>query len=225
MIPEDRDALNVLAGEYVLGLLDPAEAREIEAARASNAALRSAIDFWQQRLHPLAALAPPAEPPSDLWSGIAARLDSVPQTGAARWWNRTSPWRWATAGMAALAVALLLYIALSPPSPSYIAMLYAPQEKQASWIATVGHDGLTIRTVAAINPPPGRAFELWAIAPGATPPQALGVIPPDGVLRLGALPSDVRPGTRLAITVEPPGGSPTERATGPVVFVGDVTKM
>src|SRR5579875_858175 len=175
MIPEDRDALNVLAGEYVLGLLDPAEAREIEAARASNAALRSAIDFWQQRLHPLAALAPPAEPPSDLWSGIAARLDSVPQTGAARWWNRTSPWRWATAGMAALAVALLLYIALSPPSPSYIAMLYAPQEKQASWIATVGHDGLTIRTVAAINPPPGR--------------------------------------------------SPTERATGPVVFVGDVTKM
>src|SRR5579883_2673944 len=116
MIPEDRDALNVLAGEYVLGLLDPAEAREIEAARASNAALRSAIDFWQQRLHPLAALAPPAEPPSDLWSGIAARLDSVPQTGAARWWNRTSPWRWATAGMAALAVALLLYIALSPRS-------------------------------------------------------------------------------------------------------------
>jgi anti-sigma-K factor RskA len=225
MIPEDRDALNALAGEYVLGLLDPAETREIEAARAKNAALRSAIDFWQQHLHPLAALAPPAEPPSDLWNGIAARLDAVPQANAARWWNRTSPWRWTAAGMTAVAAALLVYIALSPLSPSYIAMLHSPQQKQVSWVATVDRNGLTIRTVAAINPPPGRAFELWAIAPGSTLPQALGVIPQDGVLRLRALPSDVRPGATLAITVEPPGGSPTQRATGPVVFVGDVTKM
>jgi hypothetical protein len=51
------------------------------------------------------------------------------------------------------------------------------------------------------TPPSGSAFELWAIAPGAAHPQSLGVIPPDGVLRLDALPPSVRDGATLAISM------------------------
>ncbi|HEV8015832.1 MAG TPA: anti-sigma factor [Stellaceae bacterium] len=224
MIPEDRDELKALAGEYVLGVLDPGEAREIAAALATNDALRGAVAFWEAQLHPLAALAQPAEPPADLWNRIAGRLDETPPARAPRWWNRPAPWRWATGGLAAVAAALLLYIALAPAS--YVAVLHAPQQDQASWVATVGRDGLTLRTVAAASPPAGRAFELWAIAPGAAAPQALGVIPADGVLRVSSLPADVRLGATLAISVEPPGGAPNQhQPTGPVVFNGPVEAL
>lgn len=223
MIPEDREELNALAGEYVLGLLEPAQQREVDAALATNVPLRDAVAFWEEQLHPLSALASPAEPPADLWNRIGARLDATSQAGATRWWNRPAPWRWATGGFAAAAAALLLYIALGG-SPNYVAMLHSPQlQDQTSFVATIGRDGLTIRTVASTNPPAGRAYELWAIAPGATTPQALGMISASGVLRLASLPPDVRLGATLAISVEPPGGSPDQhKPSGPVVFVGAV---
>jgi len=66
------------------------------------------------------------------------------------------------------------------------------------------------------------AFELWAIAPGATSPRSLGVIPSDGELKLAMLPPDLRDGTTLANSIEPIDGSSTKQPTGPVVFVGAV---
>jgi len=67
MIPENQEELQVLAGEYVLGVLEPEAAREVEAALADNAALRAAVLFWEERLHPLADLARAADPPDALW--------------------------------------------------------------------------------------------------------------------------------------------------------------
>ncbi|HEY1502777.1 MAG TPA: anti-sigma factor [Stellaceae bacterium] len=230
MIPQDRDELNALAGEYVLGVLEPAERRELEAALATNASLRSAVAFWEEQLHPLSSLAAPAEPPIGLWEKIATQLEAMPQAGVTRWWNRPAPWRWATGGFAAAAAALLLYIALggSPATPNYVAMLHSPQQQdQTSLIATIGRDGLTVRMIASAAPPPaGRSYELWAIAPGATTPQAIGIMPESGVLRIAALPPDVRLGATLAISVEPPGGSPDQhKPSGPVVFVGAVESL
>jgi anti-sigma-K factor RskA len=228
MIPSDRDELQAMAGEYVLGLLEPAEAREFEAARPGNDELRRAIAFWEQKLHPLATLATPAEPPADLWNRIAARLDEeIAGDGKnARWWNRPAPWRWATGACAAVAAALLLFIALGPLSgPSYVAVLHAPQQQDASWIATLSHDGLTIRAVASVSRPADRAFEVWAIAPGSTQPQSLGLMPDSNLMHAASVPPVVRLGTTLAISVEPSGGSPTHQPTGPVVFVGAIESL
>lgn len=228
MIPTNQEELNALAGEYVLGVLDAPEAREIEAAMATNAALRAAIAFWEEQLHPLSALVAPSEPPAGVWKGIEARLDRTAKSkGRSSWWNRPVLWRWSTAGFAAIAAALLLYIALTPisPAPSFIAVLHAPQQEPASWIAAAGRSGLLVRAIAGGAPPSDRAFELWAIAAGATRPRSLGVIPADGVLKLDALPPDFGDGATLAISIEPIGGSPTGQPTGPVVFVGAVKAM
>ncbi|MGH6968788.1 MAG: anti-sigma factor [Stellaceae bacterium] len=228
MIPETRDEIHALAGEYVLGVLEPSDRREVKTALATNAELRRAVAFWETHLHPLAALASPAEPPAGTWDAIASRLGGAAQRGAALpLWNRPTPWRWATAACAAIAALLALYIALAPipPASRFVAVLHAPQQNQPNWLAMVGRDGLIISPIVDERPPNGRAFELWAIAPGAVQPQALGVIPADGILRLSVVPPAVRSGATLAISVEPPGGSSTKQPTGPVVFVGALTTM
>jgi anti-sigma-K factor RskA len=227
MIPVESEELHVLAGEYVLGVLDTEEADEVAAALANNPELRRAVALWEEQLHPLSSLTPPAEPPPGTWQAIEERIKaSAPKPATRRVWDSIAFWRWSTAGFAAAAAALILWIAVTPlPGPSFVAVLHPPQQDQASWVATAGPNGLLLRAVTAGNPPSDRAFELWAIAPGATRPRSLGVIPPDGKLRLSPLPPDLRDGATLAISVEPVGGSPTQQPTGPVVFVGSVNPV
>lgn len=221
MIPSDREELSVLAGEYVLGVLDPPQTREIEAALDGNAALRDAVAFWEQKLHPLSALAPQAEPPQGTWNAISARIAGASNKSAtARGWKGAAPWRWTTVGFAAAAAALLVYIAINPAAPPLVAVLYAPHQQAASWIATTSGDGLHLKAVTRELPPRGRAFELWAIPADAKRPEPLGVIPSNGTLRIAALRRGLGKGATLAISIEPPGGSPTGQPTGPVVFTG-----
>jgi anti-sigma-K factor RskA len=224
MIPENPEELHMLAGEYVLGVLDVDDAHEVAAALAINAELRREVAFWEGQLHPLSGFASPAEPPSGTWEAIEARIKATaPQPVAHSFWNSLALWRWSTAGFAAAAAALALWIAVTPaPGPSFVAVLRPPQQDQASWVATAGRNGLLVRAVTAAAPPIDRTFELWAIPPGATRPRSLGVIPPDGELKLSPSPPDLRDGATLAISIEPIGGSPTQQPTGPVVFVGSV---
>jgi anti-sigma-K factor RskA len=224
MIPENPDDLHALAGEYVLGVLDGAEASEVARALDFNIALRRAVAFWEQQLHPLSELAAPTEPPPGTWETIEERIARPALKPEAQgFWNNVALWRWSTAGLAALAAGLALWIAVAPaPGPSFLAVLHQPQQDQASWVATADRSGLVVRAVNAATAPNERVFELWVIAPGAARPRSLGVIPANAELKLSPLPPDLRDGATLAISVEPLGGSPTQQPTGPVVFVGTV---
>ena len=68
-----------------------------------------------------------------------------------------------------------------------------------------------------------RSLELWW-APAVGKPKSLGLIKADGatLLRHGELPGGLKGSgiDHLAVSVEPPGGSPTGQPTGPVVFYG-----
>jgi len=224
MIPENPDDIHILAGEYVLGVLDDTDASEVAGALATNFALRRAVAFWEERLHPLSELAAPVEPPFGVWEAIAARITGpAPKPAAPLLWDNLLLWRWSTSGFAAAAAILALWIAVTPATgPSLVAVLHPPQQDQASWVATADRSGLVVRAVSAATAPSERVFELWAIAPGTARPRSLGVIPANGELKLSPLPPDLRDGTTLAISVEPLGGSPTQQPTGPVVFVGTV---
>jgi anti-sigma-K factor RskA len=228
MIPTDPEDLSALAGEYVLGTLDEAAKREVETARALNADLGRTIAFWEEKLAPLAALAPAAEPPAGTWVAIAARLAPPPQIAPKTpWWEQPAPWRWATASLAAIAAALAIYIAqpgVSPVRP-LVAVLHGPSQTEARWVATIDRDGLRLHAVANATPPSRHVYELWAIARRSARPEPLGLVTTDGRLQLALLPRSVGAGATLAISVEPPGGSPTGQPTGPVVFVGAVQTM
>ena len=79
---------------------------------------------------------------------------------------------------------------------------------------------LTVHPVAA-RAPPGKSYELWIIDAKLGAPRSLGVIgeTPRGASLSAYDPAVVADAT-YAVTVEPPGGSPTGQPSGAPVFVG-----
>jgi anti-sigma-K factor RskA len=217
MIPTDPAGRDALAAEYVLGTLDARAAAEVRRAMETDAALRDAVQGWEARLAPLTALAPPEAPPPGLWDRIAAALDGParPAVAAPRFWRI-----WALGASVAAAGLAALLLVRPAPEPRLMTVLLT-QRDQPAWL--VEAEGGALR-LAALNPQPvpsDRVMQLWALPQGASAPTSLGLIPtPDA--RLTVTPATIRPepGMLIEITLEPPGGSPTGRPTGPILFIG-----
>ncbi len=230
MIPPDPEARDALAAEYVLGTLEARAAREVAEALPRDAALAEAVQRWESRLAPLGALAPPEAPPADLWDRIATALEPTtapapapraPAPPAATWWRRLlDPWRAGAIGSAAVAAGLAAFIVLrAAPEPRLMTVLLTERD-QAAWLVEADRGAIRLSSLNTRPAPPGRALELWALPQGATAPTSLGLIPADG--RITVSPATIRPspGMLIEITLEPPGGSPTGRPTGPLQFIG-----
>jgi anti-sigma-K factor RskA len=218
------------AAEYALGTLDPSERATLAARRLREPELDEAIRGWEARLAPLAEAAPEVEPPRDLLPAIEARIrGAIPEAGvnAAVVTLRRSLARWRAAAIAASIIAAMLAIgflareATRQAAPrEYVAILQKDAASPAFEV-TVNLDKqeLTVRPVAA-RAPPGKSYELWIIDAklGA---RSLGVVgdTPRGASLSAYDPAVVADAT-YAVTVEPPGGSPTGQPSGAPVFVG-----
>ena len=76
-MPEDVIAApdtDVLAGEYVLGTLDPDERAAAHNLIAADAAFAAKVKVWERRLGELHLMVEPIEPEGDVWPRIKARL-------------------------------------------------------------------------------------------------------------------------------------------------------
>ena len=218
------------AAEYALGTLDASERATLAARRLREPELDEAIRGWEARLAPLAEAAPEIEPPGDLLPQIEARIRGAlaegPGGGAIVVLER-SVRRWRAAAIAASLVAALLaigFVALETSRGSvpreYVAILQKDAASPAFEV-TVNLDKqeLTVRPVAA-RAPPGKAYELWIIDAklGA---RSLGVVGDRSrAASLSAYDPAVVQNATFAVTVEPPGGSPTGQPSGAPVFVG-----
>ena len=226
--PAERDAL---AGEYVLGTLDARLAAAIAAALPTDAALRAAVEAWEARLAPLTALATPESPPPDLWSRIETRIappspsPSLALRGAVTWWRA-----WAIGATLAAAGFATLAVLPRTPETRYMTVLVTDRS-QPAWLAQADASGrLSISTVAAMDgsrptTPEGRVMQLWGLAPGDPGPTSLGLLPRDpGKIVIDTPALRPRAGMLIEITLEPPGGSPTGRPTGPILFIGRLSE-
>ena len=222
------DELEALAGEYALGLLSPDERQTVDGRLRREPELADLIADWERRLLPLALCQPPVHPPSQVWWNIARSIGRDEQAGTGRRWG-TWLWRgWALG--ASLAALLVLHqpLPLSSPQQRLVAVLLDAQAKPA-WLvsATPEADRLRARPLAP-PPDPQHVQELWALPPGSAP-VSLGVLE-NGAITTRPLPRQkaalLTPGRGVAVSLEPPGGSPTGAPTGPVVYkgvlVGDV---
>jgi anti-sigma-K factor RskA len=154
--------------------------------------------------------------------------------------GRLNAWRaGAVALAAALAVSLVTPGLRTPavaPAPGEAS---APAEPRAELVAALGppegQTGLLLRVdpatgaliaqPVALSVPEGRQLQLWIIE-GTAPPRPLGLLDPTRPVSLqlgeaaGALTQAV-----FAISVEPPGGSPTGAPTGPVIQTGRAVEL
>ncbi len=222
-----------LAAEYALGTLRGGARRRFESLLTAHPGLRAAARAWSDRLMPMSIALEPVQPSGEVWRRVSERIgadgasvnaESKPARGA---WASLGFWRAfsAVASMAAVGLAVLLANPAAAPPP--IVVVLAPTDAAASVsaaiVASISGDRATLVT-KAIVPVAARAdrsLELWAVPTSGTP-RSLGVLPAgDGTV---ALRRDVLAGSdTLAVTVEPPGGSPTGKPTGPIVYAGKFT--
>jgi anti-sigma-K factor RskA len=239
-----------LAAEYVLGSLDRGARVRAEQMRQSDPAFARLVDLWQQRLAPLAAAAPAVRPPPKVWAAIEQALAGQRRAPVPRSVPRRRPgrlggeqgerlrlahslafWRRWALGASALAAALALYIVLmpaAPPATRYVALLGAGDATPALLVTVdpaAGRKTIQPLETAAVE---DRALQLWLVAGGQAPPRSLGLLDPVHEIALKLDPqaeARLRPSAALAVSLEPPGGSPTGLPTGPVIYQGPLLAL
>ena len=229
----DRSRDELLAGEYVLGVLSLADRARVEARLSRDKSFARIVARWQENLADFNDDYEDVAPPAGAYTKIEARL--FPQNSfamelaaAGSWWNSLLLWR----GIAFASLAVLVtYASLQS---GWIGSLSPSQPLVARM---VGDEGTTIGLLAQYNAGTGqlrltpvsakvaeqRSLQLWLVPGGGNPAISLGIVPQsgDGTVEI---PVDIRPrlkdGVTFAVSVEPLGGSPTGQPTGPVIASG-----
>ena len=227
---EDQDGRGASVAEYVLGLLGPAEHARVGRLIEADPKLQRERDFWAGRFASLDKDFAEVPPPAHVLEQVEARLFGV--KAKTSFWESVALWRGITAGALAVAVAAFGFN-LMQPAPSVTTLttqLVAALEAEGSDVRFLAlYDGAgTVRlTALSGDVPSDRDLELWAIQ-GGNDPISMGVIPVNerSVVELS---EQVRAGwgegSVLAITLEPKGGAPEGKATGPVVALGEVHQI
>jgi anti-sigma-K factor RskA len=227
----DQGDPNALAGEHALGLLTGEDRRQAIERAASDPEFARELARWRGRLAPLAETIVPVDPPDGLWPAVESGIDGANVVVLRR---RVKLWRAATAGMGALAASLALFLVVQSQS------VQAPQPATAPMVAMLG-DREAMKVVASWDPgtrqlvlavpadmpaDPAHAHELWVIPPGGEP-RSLGTMPAGKQMHMrlaDALAELLQQGATIAISVEPPGGSPTGAPTGPMIASGALSR-
>lgn len=230
-LPE-RDDDSLLAAEYVLRLLGPDEERAFEARLAREPDLNDAVIIWTTRLSGMDTEFSETTPRAAVKAELQARLFGSPAR-ALPFWQRLGLWQ-------GLSFASLLLAGFFGWQVMQMAPVEAPG-RGPLFVSEIAAEDQSLRVLAVYDSAAGelqinrtagqaatgRSLELWAIADGAAP-VSLGILPDDSATADIPLPEEFRAtvaSLTLAITDEPPGGSPTGDPTGPIVAVGTITEL
>ena len=224
------DRRGALVAEYVLGLLGPADHERIGRQIEADPALQRERDFWSARFAALDGEFAEVATPAHVLERIEARLFGVEKKPSV--WDSLALWRGITAGALAVAVAAIGFNVMRP-APSVTALttqLVAALEAEGSDVRFLAlYDGAgTVRLTALSGDVTSEQdLELWAIQGGADP-ISMGVIPVNERSEVEIseeIMAGWGEGSVLAITVEPKGGAPEGKPTGPVVAAGEVHQI
>jgi anti-sigma-K factor RskA len=226
MLTEDDIAL---AGEFVLGLLDPAETATAQARAATDAAFAAEVEAWRERLQSIVA-GTDTPAPDHVWTSIERALPAPTGqdvgTGKLRIWQ----------GLTALSMAVAAYFAAInwtkdvPPAidtaPTMVAALGSETGNAAITARYDAGSGELLLTPVSLET--GKLYpELWVI-PADGKARSLGMMAtdkPTQVTVTAEMRAFMAQGATLAITPEPAGGAPGGKATGPVIASGKITTI
>ncbi|MGI9511715.1 MAG: anti-sigma factor [Anderseniella sp.] len=227
----DREDIDVLAAEYVLGTLDHAERSSVAARRLREPDLDSAINAWERRLTALNEQVADVRPSADVFDKILARIEAPAEADTnansaeiIQLRSRLTGWRRLAIGATAIAAALagiVIYNGAVFPSRNqqYVAV-FNQGDQQPSFILSIDLEtrALTIRPVAA-QAPSGKSYELWIVS-DEIKLRSLGLL--DSAAsptrkQLGEFDPALLQRATFGISLEPEGGSPIGKPTGPAL--------
>ena len=224
----------VIAGEYVLGVLSAEDRRKVEARLAKDRQFAAMVKRWAENLatfnddYEALQLPPRVRRPVEHRILGTAPCDAVlTGTVVGGFWHSLALWRALAFASLAVAAGLAFWVsALIAPRPVTNGRLVADLTGEGAAINLVARyddaSGALHVTPIAGGRNKEKSLELWLTQQGRAP-VSLGVLPQTGEGAL-AVPAEMRgrllQGAVLAVSVEPFGGSPTGNATGPVIASG-----
>jgi len=227
----DREDIDMLAAEYMLGTLDPDMRRIVDERRSHEDDLEAAIADWEKRLSPLNAHYRDEIPSRDLFPGIRARIegarvqaDNIVEIDLLK--RKLARWRIGTFATGALAASLMVAVLVSdfatPVQDRQFVAVFHRDDTQPAFVMSIDLDtrAVIIRPVSATLPE-GKTYQLWIASDQLGPaPKSLGLLENASVPTTRSLgefdPALLRNAT-FGISLEPEGGSPTGRPTGPAI--------
>jgi anti-sigma-K factor RskA len=242
MSPGQSPERERLAAEFAVGLLEGDDRREAERLFEIDSAFRTDVAQWQARLGEVDDTAPEATASESLWARIESGLvrDTVsdpvtarrpaavpnPLAAFAALWRSLAFWR--GAGIAAACAAVLLALGVGvlatrpAQGPVFVAVLLTDQNRPAAVVNAFANGHVELRPLDTLQVPPGRSLQVWTVPAGNRTPVPIGLLNQlrSVALDLARLPA-LRPDQAFAISIEPPGGSPTGQPTGPVILHGN----
>lgn len=227
----DRSRDEVLAGEYVLGVLSLQDRRVVEERMRRDRQFAAIVSRWEANLSTFNDEYGAVPPSRETFKQIEARLFGDVERGPSfsrGLWNSAVFWRSLSFASLIVALGAIVFASGIVPQRKASSPLLAELSAEntqisllASYDARSGQ--LSILPVAA-GKPEEKSLELWFV-PATGSPRSLGIFRPgeDGALTVpGDLRGAVSEGATLAVSLEPFGGSPTGEVTGPVVASGKV---
>ncbi len=222
-LPEDE----FVAAEYALGVLSGAERAEAEQRVARDATFARMVAAWDEKLTPWAAEIEETTPPPHVWEAIAAAVPAPVQSAGL--WQNLAFWRafGLASALAAACFAGFIYFGSANRGEALVAQIDGGGHHH--FVATVdaARGAVSVMPAAFAGDVNGRVPELWLI-PADGKPRPLGLLSADRSVTI-AMPADLAALTVrnavLAISLEPPGGSPTGEPTGPVIAQGTLANL
>lgn len=227
---------DILAAEYVLGVLDADERAAARERVARDDAFARLVAAWEERFAPWLAAHAEVAPSAHVWPRIRRRLgwESVQGSRASRW-DDARFWR-TVAGLAAAACIAVVVFGLNRPivPPPRVTeepaaqpvTVLARDDGATGWIARIDAAQGEVLMVPVPTPADaaGKVNELWIIPAGGTP-QSLGFLSNEKAHTIHvppALRTALAAGATLAVTLENETGIPHAAPTGAIVAKGSI---
>lgn len=233
----------LMAAEYVLGLLEAEALLQARGRVAREPEFAAAVAWWERALAPLLDELAGADPGPELWNRVEALLGEEGVLGSGevvtlrrrlKHWQATAAIAMA-ASLAALVFALLPLVR-APVTPAVEPQPVVDAPAAPPLIADVPIANTALRvavlwlperrellvTAAGLQPDGVHDHELWLLADEGTP-RSLGLVRPGQATRVALAPEIaelIRAGSRVALSREPLGGKPPAAEVGPVVAQG-----
>lgn len=236
----DRARDEVLAGEYVLGVLSPEGRARVEARMRRDRAFAAIVARWEQNLAPIDDEYEALAPPDFIVPMVERRMIAARQKSFSRpsrfgplfgsLWGSIGLWRVLSFAFGFLFIGVLFFSQHPPatgtgPAPLRPLAELKGQDNPVSLAARydAGEGRLRLAPIATVASAE-QSLEVWAID-GNAPAVSLGVLPQtgDGELQVPAdLRARLKPGVTLAVSREAYGGSLTGKPTGSFIAEGVV---